>query len=97
MSSRRRLSGMLEELVTSLAREEEEEQEEEEEEEQEGHGGEEWNLFEENMLVAAMSKDALAPGTNLAHWVVCQSPTPMTALSTQGYTQFCRSQLGPSL
>jgi len=26
-----------------------------------------------------------------------QSPTPMKALSAQGYTQFCRSQLGPSL
>jgi len=76
MSSRRRLSGTLEELVTSLAREEEEEEEEQEEqEEQEGHGGEEWNSFEENMLVAATSEDASAPGADLAHWVA-PSPPP---------------------
>jgi len=29
--------------------------------------------------------------------LVPQSPTPMTALSAQGYIQFCRSRLGPSL
>jgi len=29
--------------------------------------------------------------------LLCQSPTPMTALSRQGYTQFCRSCPGPSL
>jgi len=30
-------------------------------------------------------------------FALSQSPTLMTALSTQGYTQFCRSRLGPSL